>query len=65
MTAGAENADQVEARLHEMNAAPLRFGVVQGDRIVVDDHGKAPIANISLTDLRAAHESFFKNWMES
>ncbi len=41
-------------------------GTVKGDCIEVGEHGysEQPQWNIALTDLRAAHESFFKNWME-
>jgi phosphoribosylformylglycinamidine synthase subunit PurL len=41
------------------------LGTVTGSALV-DDYadGRTVALNVSLTDLRAAHESFFKNWME-
>jgi phosphoribosylformylglycinamidine synthase len=65
VTASSENAELVENRLHELDAGPLHFGVVQGGSIVVSDHGKQELATIPLTDLRNAHQSFFRDWMES
>jgi phosphoribosylformylglycinamidine synthase subunit PurL len=43
------------------------FGAVGGLTIEEDDKPSDPKARlrVTLTDLRAAHESFFKNWMES
>jgi phosphoribosylformylglycinamidine synthase subunit PurL len=41
------------------------IGHVGGDGVVLRVEEGYPVANIPLADLRAAHESFFKNWMES
>jgi phosphoribosylformylglycinamidine synthase subunit PurL len=43
------------------------FGAVGGNTIEEDDKPSDPNSKlrVTLTDLRAAHESFFKDWMES
>jgi len=39
------------------------LGTVHGDHILLHEE-ETQFANVQLTDLRAAHESFFKDWME-
>jgi phosphoribosylformylglycinamidine synthase len=41
------------------------LGVVEGNRIMFPADEIYPRIDIPLSDLRAAHESFFKDWMES
>ena len=50
------------AVLEVAGVVALRIGIVEGDNIVVESPADV---RIPLSDLRAAHESFFKNWMES
>ncbi|MEM1133353.1 MAG: phosphoribosylformylglycinamidine synthase subunit PurL [Pseudomonadota bacterium] len=64
VTCKEEDADALESKLHEINSYPYRFGVVVGDTIEINDYGKGILMQVSLTDLRAAHESFFKDWMQ-
>jgi phosphoribosylformylglycinamidine synthase len=54
ITTTASNAQKLEALLHERDAGPYRLAAVSGDEV----------AGVNLTDLRATHESFFKDWME-
>jgi phosphoribosylformylglycinamidine synthase subunit PurL len=64
VTASNDDALAVENKLHEMDASPLRIGCVRGDTIHLGYDGEAAVGSIPLTALRAAHESFFKDWME-
>jgi phosphoribosylformylglycinamidine synthase subunit PurL len=41
------------------------IGHVGGEVVTLRVEEGNPVAQLSLTDLRAAHESFFKDWMES
>ena len=43
----------------------IHIGDVGGNAIEVFVNGDVKRASVPLTDLRAAHESFFKNWMEN
>jgi phosphoribosylformylglycinamidine synthase subunit PurL len=59
---------ECEAVIGEIESAGVEFaalGTVKGDSIVFPQDNMFPRIEISLTDLRAAHESFFKDWMES
>ena len=54
--------------LASQNAVPVRYlGFVGGDSISIGDMpgSSGNFGEVTLSDLRAAHESFFKNWMEA
>jgi phosphoribosylformylglycinamidine synthase subunit PurL len=63
-----KNMAEVEARCFEAGIECVRIGCVGGSAIDVfevnDGKSDAIISSVPLADLRAAHESFFKNWME-
>jgi len=56
---------RVPGRAEQAGLECHRIGRVAGDRIAVAEKGYSdqPIAEISLTDLRAAHEDFFPKLM--
>ena len=56
------SSEAISERADLVGVVALRIGSVVGDSIVVESPADV---RISLADLRAAHESFFKNWMES
>jgi phosphoribosylformylglycinamidine synthase subunit PurL len=64
-----EKTAEVEARCFEAGIECVRIGRVGGSAIEIvemnDGKDDAIISHTPLTDLRAAHESFFKNWMEA
>jgi phosphoribosylformylglycinamidine synthase subunit PurL len=56
-----------EAVIGEIESAGVEFaalGIVKGNAIIFPQDNMYPRIEIPLTDLRAAHESFFKEWME-
>jgi phosphoribosylformylglycinamidine synthase subunit PurL len=61
--ADAEDYRVVE-RAKELNIDVWWAGLTGGADLVVGD-GITNFAEVPLADLRAAHESFFKNWMEA
>ena len=54
-----------EAEAKAANVVVSWIGGTGGNSINWTDGEDTPVANVPLTDLRAAHESFFKIWMES
>ncbi len=65
LTVAESACETVFARLDEAELDYAGLGVVKGDAIVFPEDDMFSLVNIPLTDLRAAHESFFKEWMES
>jgi phosphoribosylformylglycinamidine synthase subunit PurL len=62
---GASLAGKALARFAAENGKALQhIGKVAGDRVTLRVEEGHAVADIPLIDLRAAHESFFKNWME-
>jgi phosphoribosylformylglycinamidine synthase subunit PurL len=61
-----ENRKKIVAVCRDANLGVELVGFVGGDAITLksSDPDYPPQAVATLTDLRAAHESFFKNWME-
>lgn len=53
------DAEAVLAEAKTAGVFVMQMGVTGGDTIA------GPDCSVALSDLRAAHESFFKNWMES
>ncbi len=58
--------DAVRSFLDEQGVANSGIGRTEGDsvRIEMSDIGIQSIYNVPLADLRTAHESFFREWME-
>jgi phosphoribosylformylglycinamidine synthase len=55
----------LEAEAKNAGVAVSWIGVTGDSCISWTDGEDTPVANVPLTDLRAAHESFFKSWMEN
>ncbi len=64
VTANSDNAETVENRLHEMDAAPLRIGCVMGETIRIGYDNEPALTEVLVTDLRNANDSFFRDWMK-
>jgi phosphoribosylformylglycinamidine synthase subunit PurL len=59
-----ENWAAFEAETRAAGVVASWIGSTGGSSINWTDGEDTPVANVALADLRAAHESFFKNWME-
>ncbi|MEP7350744.1 MAG: phosphoribosylformylglycinamidine synthase subunit PurL [Sphingorhabdus sp.] len=55
-------SEAISERAERAGVLAFRIGTVEGDGIAVESPTDA---SIPLTDLRAAHESFFRDWMEA
>ena len=55
----------VELMAHEAGVGCCVIGWTGGDTIALGTHDRVQVAEVPLADLRAAHESFFRDWMES
>jgi phosphoribosylformylglycinamidine synthase subunit PurL len=59
------DGDAIRNRANDANLFSVPIGTTGGDALTFDLIDRGEPQSVTLSDLRAAHESFFKDWMES